>query len=54
VTDAMIDRIAVIGSAEECRERLEAFREAGVTTPMVSPIAGDEAGATAMLEAVAP
>ncbi len=54
VTDAMIDSIAVIGSAEECREKLEAFREAGVTTPMVSPIVGDEASAIAMFEALAP
>lgn len=54
VGDSMIDRLAVIGSAEECRERLEAFRAAGVTTPMVNPIAGDEASAIAMLEALAP
>lgn len=54
VSDEMIDSIAVIGSAEECREKLEAFREAGVTTPMVNPIAGDEASALAMFEALAP
>ncbi len=54
VDDSMIDRIAVIGSAQECRDRLEAFRAAGVTTPMVNPIAGDEASAVAMLEALAP
>lgn len=54
VTDDMIDRIAVIGSAETCRARLEAFRAAGVTTPMVHPVAGDEASAVAILEALAP
>jgi probable F420-dependent oxidoreductase len=54
VDDSMIDRIAVIGSAQQCRDRLEAFRAAGVTTPMVNPIAGDEASAVAMLEALAP
>lgn len=54
VTDAMIDSIAVIGSADECRDKLEAFRDAGVTTPMVSPIVGDEASAIAMFEALAP
>lgn len=54
VGDTMIDRIAVIGSAGECRERLEAFREAGVTTPMINPIAGSEDAALSMLEALAP
>ena len=33
----MIDEIAIIGSAEECRERVEEFARAGVTTPMISP-----------------
>ena len=54
VNDAMIDRIAIIGSAQQCRERLEAFREAGVTTPMINPITGDEASALAMFKALAP
>ncbi len=54
VTDDMIDSIAIIGPAEECREKLEAFREAGVTTPMINPIAGDETAALAMFEALAP
>lgn len=54
VTDDMIDRIAVIGPPEACRARIEAFRAAGVTTPMIHPVAGDEASAVAMLEALAP
>src|SRR5438093_1403616 len=33
VTDAMIDRLAIIGSAEHCRSRLAEFVAAGVTTP---------------------
>ncbi len=54
VTDEMIDSIAVIGSAEECRDKLEAFRDAGITTPMVSPIVGDEDSALKVFEALAP
>jgi len=54
VSDDMVDRIAIIGPASHCRERLEAFRAAGVTTPMVAAVAADEAGARAILEAVAP
>lgn len=54
VTDEMLDRIAIIGSAEECRERIEAFREAGVTTPMVAAFYPDEAVMWRTFEALAP
>lgn len=42
VTDDMLDRIGIFGSVAECRERIAAFRAAGVTTPMVSPFFPDE------------
>lgn len=54
VTDAMIDRIAVIGTAAQCRARLEAFAAAGVTTPMVHPFLFDEASIWSTFEALAP
>jgi probable F420-dependent oxidoreductase len=54
VTDDMLDRIGILGSAEECRERIEAFRAAGVTTPMVSPFFPDEQILWRTLEALAP
>jgi probable F420-dependent oxidoreductase len=54
VTDDMLDRIGILGSAEECRERIEAFRAAGVTTPMVSPFFPDERILWQTLEALAP
>jgi probable F420-dependent oxidoreductase len=54
VTDAMLDRIGILGSAEECRERIEAFREAGVTTPMISPFFPDESVLWRTFEALAP
>ena len=53
VTDAMIDRIAIIGTADECRARLAAFAAAGVTTPMVHPFLFDEAAMWRALEALA-
>ena len=37
VSDAMVDSVFAIGSAEECRARIAAWRAAGVTTPMVFP-----------------
>jgi len=54
VTDDMIDRIAIVGSADACRARIQEFRTAGITTPMIHPVAGDERAAVAMLEALAP
>jgi probable F420-dependent oxidoreductase len=54
VTDSMIDRIAIIGTADECRARLAAFTAAGVTTPMVHPFLFEEAAMWRALEALAP
>jgi probable F420-dependent oxidoreductase len=54
VTDDMIDRLAIIGPAAECRARLAAFRAAGVTTPMIQPFLFDEAAIWGTLEALAP
>jgi len=54
VTDEMIDRIAIIGSIEECRRKLQAFHDAGVTTPMVHPFLFDEGAISAVLEGLAP
>jgi alkanesulfonate monooxygenase SsuD/methylene tetrahydromethanopterin reductase-like flavin-dependent oxidoreductase (luciferase family) len=54
VSDEMIDRLAIIGPASHCRERLEAFVRAGVTTPMVHPFLFDEASIWSAFEALAP
>src|SRR5262249_45352652 len=54
VTDAMIDRLAIIGSPEACRAKLDAFAAAGVTTPMLHPFLFDEAAIWRTLEALAP
>jgi alkanesulfonate monooxygenase SsuD/methylene tetrahydromethanopterin reductase-like flavin-dependent oxidoreductase (luciferase family) len=37
LTDDMLDAVALLGPAERCRERLEAFREAGVQLPIIVP-----------------
>ena len=43
VSEEMLDQLNVFGDAEVCRAKLVAFREAGVTTPVLLPIsvAGD-------------
>jgi probable F420-dependent oxidoreductase len=54
VTDDMIDRLAIIGPANHCRERLAAFVAAGVTTPMIQPFLFDEAAIWNTFESLAP
>jgi probable F420-dependent oxidoreductase len=54
VTDELIDRLAIIGPAAHCRARLEAFVDAGVTTPMIHPFLFDEAAVWAAFEQLAP
>jgi probable F420-dependent oxidoreductase len=54
VTDELVDRLAIIGSAEVCRARLAEFVAAGVTTPMIQPFLFDEAAIWRTLEELAP
>ena len=37
VTDAMLDELAVVGSAEECREKIDSLRGSGLQIPVVAP-----------------
>jgi alkanesulfonate monooxygenase SsuD/methylene tetrahydromethanopterin reductase-like flavin-dependent oxidoreductase (luciferase family) len=54
VTDEMIDRIALIGTAEQCRAQLQRFVDAGVTTPMIHPFLFDDASMVRVFESLAP
>jgi probable F420-dependent oxidoreductase len=54
MTDDFIDNVTILGSAEECREKLAAFVEAGVTTPILSPLAAGRDAAAAVYAALAP
>jgi alkanesulfonate monooxygenase SsuD/methylene tetrahydromethanopterin reductase-like flavin-dependent oxidoreductase (luciferase family) len=36
-SDDLLDAVALVGPAEKCRERLEAYREAGVQLPIIVP-----------------
>ena len=48
VSERMVEEICVFGSAERCREQLDAFRAAGVTLPVlaVSPVNQERLAAT--------
>jgi probable F420-dependent oxidoreductase len=49
VPDELIDAVALAGTPETCRERIEAYRRAGLALPIVSPRAsGADALAMAM------
>jgi len=54
MSDAMIDRIAILGPASRCREQIAGFVAAGVTTAVIAPVATDAAGMRAVFEALAP
>jgi len=57
VSDAMIDATSIAGTPEQCRARLEAYRQSGIDVPIISPFArGPDAGARfeAAIRACAP
>jgi len=54
MSDDFIDRVTILGSAEQCREKLAAFVAAGVTTPILSPLAAGPQAAAAVYQALAP
>ena len=51
VSDALIDATSVVGTAEQCRQRIEPYRRSGIDLPILSPFARG-ADAKAKLEAV--
>jgi alkanesulfonate monooxygenase SsuD/methylene tetrahydromethanopterin reductase-like flavin-dependent oxidoreductase (luciferase family) len=54
MTDDLIDRITIIGSAESCREQIAGFVAAGVTTPVIAPLATSADAVRRVFEAFAP
>jgi alkanesulfonate monooxygenase SsuD/methylene tetrahydromethanopterin reductase-like flavin-dependent oxidoreductase (luciferase family) len=49
VPDEVIDAVALAGTPQACRERLAAYRRAGLALPIVSPrVTGPDAAAMAM------
>lgn len=54
LTDDFVDRITILGSAEECRDQLAEFVAAGVTTPIIQPLALGREASEAVLRTFAP
>ncbi|WP_026117859.1 LLM class F420-dependent oxidoreductase [Nocardiopsis alkaliphila] len=54
IPDSVIDDLIVHGPAEYCRERIEAYVEAGVSTPVIAPIGPPTQDPADVLRALAP
>jgi alkanesulfonate monooxygenase SsuD/methylene tetrahydromethanopterin reductase-like flavin-dependent oxidoreductase (luciferase family) len=56
VPDALVDAVSVTGTAQECRDRVEAYRRSGIALPIVTPRVGarGKAAAIAVIRACAP
>ena len=37
IPDELIGKIALVGSADQCRAKLDEYRRAGITQPIISP-----------------
>jgi probable F420-dependent oxidoreductase len=54
MTDRFVDSLGIFGSVEECRERIAAYVDAGVTTSIISPLAFDPEAIRRTIEGLAP
>jgi probable F420-dependent oxidoreductase len=57
VSDEMIDATSIVGTAEQCRAQVEAYRQSGIDLPILSPFArgpGAKADFEAAIRACAP
>lgn len=54
VPDALIDAVALAGTAERCRARIAEYREAGIALPIVTPRIREVGAVRAAIEACAP
>jgi alkanesulfonate monooxygenase SsuD/methylene tetrahydromethanopterin reductase-like flavin-dependent oxidoreductase (luciferase family) len=52
VPAALIDAVAIAGTAEQCRERIEDYRRAGLALPIISPRAAGGDAARATMDAI--
>ncbi len=52
VSDGMVDATSVAGTAEECRDKLQAYREAGLDEPIISPFARGPGSAAIFEQAI--
>jgi probable F420-dependent oxidoreductase len=54
MTDDLVDRIAILGDEDACREQLAGFVAGGITTPVLAPLAADREGIERIYATLAP
>lgn len=54
LSDVLVEQIAIMGSADKCREEVRAFVKGGITTPMIAAFATDPVEFEATQEAFLP
>ncbi|MFE1165870.1 LLM class F420-dependent oxidoreductase [Nocardiopsis sp. NPDC058789] len=54
IPDSVVDELVVHGPAAHCRERIRAYAEAGVDTPVIAPISPPGTDPAAVVRALAP
>lgn len=54
LSDALVEELAVIGTAEQCREKIRALCRDGITTPVIHPLLSDPADVRRLYEAFTP
>ncbi|GAB3709719.1 LLM class F420-dependent oxidoreductase [Nocardiopsis nanhaiensis] len=54
IPDSVVDELIVHGPAEYCRERIQAYKDAGVTTPVIAPIAPPSLDPATVVRSLAP
>jgi alkanesulfonate monooxygenase SsuD/methylene tetrahydromethanopterin reductase-like flavin-dependent oxidoreductase (luciferase family) len=42
IPDSVVDQLVLHGSPRECREQIQRYVEAGVTTPVIALLGGDD------------
>jgi len=52
VPDALVEAVAVVGTPEQCRTRVEEYRQAGLALPIISPRASGSAGKHMVMQAL--
>jgi alkanesulfonate monooxygenase SsuD/methylene tetrahydromethanopterin reductase-like flavin-dependent oxidoreductase (luciferase family) len=52
VPDAMVQALGIAGTATECRERVEAYRQSGIKLPIIFPVGGGSDGKQKVMDAI--
>ncbi len=51
-SDDLVQALGVVGSPEACRERIEAYRQSGITHPVIFPVSGGPGGKVHVTEVI--